>query len=325
VKNLPLWILAALVVAALAAHLLGSGEGVRGYGAPRVLAGDGFPLTVEQGDGNRLVLEAPPRRVFPANAGVVDFLSVLCPPGRLVGMPAQALHYARPEVSGPAWQALPRFDGYSAEVVLALEPDLVLTHSWQSPETTARLRESGIPVLVAPLPRSWDEILATLRLLGRILAADEHAARIEEELAQRLERLRGSTRSDVRALSYSNLGAGGTTAGTGTTIDVIFELAGVTNVAAAAGLEGHAALDHERLLAFDPDLIVVAAGDPDQEGDPTSDYLASRPELASLSALRTGSIVALPARLFATTSLELLTAAEVLQAEIARLVGDRER
>ena len=120
-------------------------------------------------------------------------------------------------------------------------------------------------------------------------------------------------------MSYSNFGAGGSTTGRGTTLDIVFELAGVENAAARAGLEGHAALDHELLLALDPDLIVVGGDEDEVDAPGTAAYLLAQPELAGLRAVSTGRIVTLPAELFTTVSTELVRAAETLAAELDRL------
>ncbi len=96
-------------------------------------------------------------------------------------------------------------------------------------------------------------------------------------------------------------------------------LAGIENLASTAGLDGYATLDHERLLTLDPDLLLVAAGSEDGAFPPSREHLEQTAELATLRAIRENRIVMLPTELFATTSLELLTAAEALVAEIERL------
>ena len=281
----------------------------------------GFPMRVELPNGDEVTLSAPPTRVLPANAGVVDYLIDLVDAERVVALPVAAVHYSGLGRAPAAWKALPRFDAYSAEIVLALEPDLVLSHSWQSPETTARIRESGIAAVSAPLPRSWDEVLGTLSFLGRLLDADERAREVAADIERRLAALSESPHFGAghRALSYSNLGTGGSTAGAGTTVDIIFELAGIENAASVAGLTGQATLDHERLLTLDPDFILVASDEGDTGAPPSATYLFETQALASLDAIRKRRIASLPIELFSTTSLELVRAAETLHRELDRL------
>jgi iron complex transport system substrate-binding protein len=291
------------------------------------VSGTSFPLTVSGMGGEPLVIPAAPQRILPANAGSVDFLALLVTPDRVVGLPETTEAYSpltRLDGRG-AWAALPRFASYAGEAVLSLEPDLVLTHTWQNPETTALLRRSGLRLLSLPTPRSWEEVLQTLHLYGRVLGEEERARAVALELESRVEELarRARARSPLRAMSYANFGAGGSTAGRGTTLDVVLGLAGLQNAAALAGIEGYASIDHERLLAIDPDLLVVDGAGDEGAGSQAERYLRSQPELASLRALRDPGdpsgqtsrteVLALPSALFTTVSTELVTAAEELQ------------
>ena len=292
---------------------------------PRVVStAPGFPLWIELASGTRLELPEPPTRILPGNAATVDFVSALIAPERVAALPEAAVGYSRLDELDERWRALPRFHGYSAEIVLALEPDLVLVHNWQSPETTALLLDSGLPVLVSPLPKRWAEITEVLRFLGRVLGVEARAEEVVSDLERRRAALRRARRGgpELRALSYSNLGTGGTAAGAGTTADVLFELAGLRNAAAEAGLTGHVSVDHERLLAFAPDLIVVGTLAEGEGPAPSKAYLLAQPELAALPAVAERRIVALPPRLFTTTSQELLRAAERLSAEVDRLFAE---
>lgn len=323
VKLLPLWILLGVLGLVLGLHALGPDPDVSaGKRGPRILSGPGFPCTIELASGRRIELLEPPRRVLPTNAGIVDFLTALIGAERVVAVPRPADDYSRLRLR-PAWDAVPRFSDYTAEVALALAPDLVLTNGWQSPETSALLAENGVAVVVTDTPHTWTDVLDTLRLFGRILDREERSRVLLEELERRRSALTSSSvhGSGLRALSYSNFGGGGSTAGGGTTVDVLLELAGLENAAATAGLEGYASLDHERLLAIDPDLLLVAAGSEDGSFPPSVEHLRGTPELATLRAVREDRIVLLPTELFATTSLELMTAAEVLVAELERMEG----
>ena len=282
---------------------------------PEVAPAAGFPVEVVLPDGSELAFEVPPRRVLPANAGAVDLLSLLVDPERVVAVPDQTDGFSRLEVDASGWGEVRRFDRYAGEVVLALEPDLVLTHSWQSPETSALLRGEGVPVIPLPIPETWDEVLDTLRLLARLLDAEERAAQVEGELDARVADLarRVPAGTPPRVLSYANFGAGGSTAGRTTTLDIVFGLAGLTNAATEAGIDGYAEIDHERLLTIDPDVIIVDAGEGERGSPPTARYLASQPELADLAALRADRVIVLPSHLFASVSTELVRAAEALQ------------
>jgi len=292
-------------------------------GLPRVLA-PGFPLRVENGAGGVLELPAPPRRVLAANAAWVDYLSLLVEPERLCALPAEAFGYSRLAlVDDPRWRALPQLPGFEAERVLALAPDLVLAHSWQSAETLDTLRRAGIPTLVVPVPESWQEITDTLALLATLLDVPERGRALAIEFEQRRSalRARAAPYAGWRALCYTNLGQGGWTAGARTTFDVLLGLAGLANAAAEAGMVGDAPADRERLIAIDPELFVVGRPDRSESSPPSAEFLLGEPALAGLRALRERRIVSLPPALFTTASPELLTGAEALVDALAELAS----
>lgn len=259
----------------------------------------------------------PPRRVVPTNSSAVDFLLALVGPERIAALPAQAFTYARLDPRLEDWDRARTFHTYRAEDVLSLEPDLVLTHAWQSHDTTALLREAGVAVISIPTVRSFEDILETITFLGRVLDVPQGAAEFRAGLERRRDALAATDRPPLRVLSYTNIGVGGWTAGPGTTAHLVIELAGLKNAAAEAGGHSHYRLDVERLLELDPDLIVVGVGD--EVMSPAARYLRSEPAFRHLKALRNERVVELPVELFSTNSHHLLSAAEHLAAYVDAL------
>lgn len=289
-------------------------------GAALLAAEEGVALRSE--DGVRVALARPPRRIACATAGVVDIVTQLVEPERVALLPQAAFSFSRLAHAPGPWAALPRFEGYTAESILAHEADLVLASGWQRPGTTAALRTAGVPVLVLAVPESWEEVLDDVRLLATALGAEQRGRALEAALAERVAAL-GPRRRALRAVSYTNLGTGGWIAGAGTTPDVVFGLLGIENAAAAAGLRGHQEIDLEGLLALAPELILVGEANEEEGIASTLSYLRAQPALATLPALRDGLVVSLPQELFTTASTELLTAAERLADELDRRLDGR--
>jgi len=264
---------------------------------------------------------ARPERILPANAAWVDALSLMVGPERVVALPGEAFGYSRLTPSEAGWAALPRLAVFEAERALALRPDLVLAHAWQNPETIATLRRAGIPVLAPHVPQRWADVTDGLVTLGAALGEEELAREVVLELEARRAtlRTRAARFAGLSALTYTNLGAGGWTAGAGTTGDVLLELAGLENAAARAGLRGDAPADGERLLALAPDLFVVGQPDASEHSPPSAEFLLAEPALVHLEAVRARRIVTLPPALFTSASPELLTGAERLIDELERL------
>lgn len=253
------------------------------------------------------------RRVVPANATAVDVVTALVGPERVAALPETALVYSvLADDLGP-WSDLPRFERYEAEALLALSPDLVLCDTLQADATTDVLRAAGVPVLRAPSAEDWDGIEDYVAFVAELLDTADAGRALVDDLRARRERLLEAAAARPRwtAVTYTNSGTGGWTAGAGTSADALLAAAGLVNLAAERGVQGHARLDFETLLTWDPDVIVVARA-LDGSPSPTAALLRGEPALASLEALRRDRIVVLPAALFSTVSQRLVDAAETL-------------
>lgn len=282
---------------------------------------EGYPRSAEFPGGMRYELHSRPQRLVATTARSVDFLAALCDPSEFVGFPEQALEYATLE---PEYEAAlggaGRFYSYTAEPVLRLAPDLVVADLWQSADTHGRLEEAGVPLIVLPELVEWSDVRTTLLALGLLLDREDRAQTVVRDAETRMQALvaRTADKPRLRALTYSNFGSKGFTAGQGTSVHEVLQLAGLDNAIAREGRGGHLELTFEELLRVDPDVIVVSAplntpvshtGD---RGGASEAILKGEPSLANLRAVRNHSIVVLPAGLFATNSHRMVKAAEVL-------------
>lgn len=260
-------------------------------------------------------------RIVAGNTAAAEFLAFLLGDdgaSRIAAVPEQVDAYSNVDFRRAPWSAPARFARYSPETLIALHPDLVVTHEWQSRDTTQILRAQGIPTIVLASARSYEDVRATLETLGRTLGVEGRAKEVLAGLDRRVEKLRqgGSARKGLRALEYSNGGTGGMTAGRDTTVETMIVLAGMRNAAAEAGLAGHVPLDLEKLVSIDPDVIVVGAPARDEVGSPTKSVLEKTPALAGLSAVKNGRIAVLPSSLLSSDSPCLVDAAEKLASEV---------
>ena len=307
----------------LLAALGPAGCGPRGgEGAPAASGPREGAIEVRLPDGAPFRLAARPARIVCANTAAAEFVCPLVDAGRLAALPEQVDRYSD-VARAPAFARVPRFDRYHAEAMIALRPDLVVTHVWQSAETSAVLRGHGVPVLVLSSASGWEEVRATVELFGALLEARPQAERWVAELDARVERLRAgaAAREGVRAVVYSNDGTGGWAAGAETTADALLAMCGMRNAAAAAGVVGHQAFGFERLIGLDPDLVVVGAPAVGEGGSATRAVLVSTKELAHLRAVRERRIAVIPSALLSADSPRIVEAAEALAAEADRALA----
>lgn len=267
--------------------------------------------------------EHAPQRIVPGNCSAAELLAVLVAPERFAALPEQIDAYSTLDAKVGPLARVPRYARYVGENVIALAPDLVVTHVWQNQDTTAALASRGIPVLVLQSATTFEEVKTSLHAVGRAVHAQERAAQVERSLDARVAQLAASAapRAKLRAFVYSNDGTGGTTAGARTSIDTVIRLAGLRNASAEAGLEGHVPADFERVLAIDPDLFVVGAQAAGEGGSATRNVIEGAASLAGLRAVRERRIVVLSAALLSADSLGIVDAAEALAGEVDRVFG----
>ncbi|MBL8860124.1 MAG: ABC transporter substrate-binding protein [Planctomycetes bacterium] len=299
---------------------------------PRLLVCAGLALTAAAcGDSAPATpvtaASGPARRIVCANAAAAEFVCRLVPPERVAGIAEQADDYVSIDLKAGGFERVPRFPRYVAEALLVLAPDLVVTHEWQSQDTTSILRSQKVDVLVLKSATSYEDIRDTLLDLGQRFAVLPRAEEIVLALDIRVEALRAqaSKRAAHTALVYTNDGTGGTTAGAHTTPDTILRLVGLKNAAAEAGLTGHVALDFERLLTLDPDFLIVSSPARGDVGSATKSVVESAPALAGLRARKQGRIVVITATLMAADSPPIVDAAEAVARAVDALLAEPPR
>lgn len=269
--------------------------------------------------------KGPPQRIVCANTASTEFVCRLVSADRIAAFPEQVDAYSTLDLRSHGFEKVTRFPRYVAEAVLALKPDIVLTHEWQNAQTTSVLRGQGIDVVVLKSAQSYEDIRDTLVELGRRLQCEENAAKVVAGLDERVAQLRAgaSTRSMLRAMVYSNDGTGGSTAGAHTTVDTMIRLAGLKNASAEAGIVDHVPLDFERLITIDPDVLVVSAPARGEGGSATKAVVESTAALAGLKAVKSKWIVVLPAPLMSADSPPLIDGAELIAREVDRLMAEK--
>lgn len=252
------------------------------------------------------LLGGPPARVVSQTVGGDDLLMALAAPGQIAALS----HLARDARYSPgAAQAVrhPALRDGSAEDILRFRPDLVLMASYTQAETVAVLRRAKVPVLLMERFERLEDLYANARAIGRALGREARA----EELIRKWEGRVADLARHLRGVSPVRVVAAGFypfTAGQGTTFQDLCEHAGAVNVAAEAGLVGHASTPTEAMLAWRVDWIVAPA----EPGLDLKARLLELPPYKFMPALRKGRLLQMPGPLMAATSQARLDAYEWL-------------
>jgi iron complex transport system substrate-binding protein len=249
------------------------------------------PIEVIDDGGNTVRLAAPARYVLSLIPARTDAVLALGAADRLVAR-TQYDHDPRIAHLPSIGNAL----SPSVEWIVARRPDLVI--AWpdaQSRSVVTRLVQLGIPVYASRVQTIGDTRRAVGHLgilLGLTARADSVLDSIDREHARVRAAVAGLERPDVLYLIGLDPVLA---AGPGTFIDELIEIAGGTNIFRdQPALWPQVSL--EEIVRRDPDVIMIATGDP--EGGGFARRITPRPGWRETSAVRTGRVHELDAGLF---------------------------
>ena len=137
----------------------------------------------------------------------------------------------------------------TAEEVLAVHPDLVLTDEFTTPLMRAVLARSGAKVVEVPSAETFDQIRAVTRTVADAIGARPRAETLIAHMDDTLVQLMANAPS--RAIRVAGWGGGGFVPGRHGLFNTLLTAAGGTNIAGDAG--GY--YDVESLIAARPDIL----------------------------------------------------------------------
>jgi iron complex transport system substrate-binding protein len=246
----------------------------------------------------------PPMRVVSQTVGTDELLLAIAEPSQIAALS----HLARDAKFSPVAKEAENFPflrDSDAESILRYKPDLVLVSSYTRAETRVLLERAGVKVLGIDRFESLENLYANARKLGEVLGRDDQARKLIQQWKLRVEQLRKRLTGvkPVRVLAASVYPF---TAGRDTTFQDLCEHAGAINV--AAGLVGHKPTPSEKLLLWDPEVLVVSS----EDGEDQAKRLREISPYKHLSAIAKGRMVLIPSRLYSATAQGRIDAYEML-------------
>lgn len=251
---------------------------------------------------------ARPQRVVSQAVGTDELLLALADPDQIAALSHISQDARFSPVAADA-RKYPAIKDSDAESVLRYRPDLVLAASFTRPETLVLLRRAGVRLVVLDRFDTLDDVYASLRLLGRELGQEARAKALIAQCRARVDALAARLKG-VRPTRVLSAATYPFTSGAGTTFQDFCDHAGAVNVAAEAGLRGHAPTPSERLLTWRTEVLVVSSDQPD--GAEIRARLAEIPHYRALPAFQAGRIVVMPGPLMSCVSHHRIEAYERL-------------
>ncbi|WP_206606400.1 ABC transporter substrate-binding protein [Steroidobacter cummioxidans] len=199
-----------------------------------------------------------PMRIVSLNMCVDSILIELVSHDRIAALS----HYARdPQRStiADAARHLP-ITYETAEEVVALRPDLVLTSRHSAIATRNALKRVGIRFELFGVPNSVEQSLAQVRQVAKLLGAQPEG----EALVARIQAALDAARlpPNEQPLTAAVYQPGGLSAGANSVVGELMELTGLHNIAARYGVEQYRPLPLEVLVSSPPDVLLVGETSP---------------------------------------------------------------
>ncbi|MBM3957365.1 MAG: ABC transporter substrate-binding protein, partial [Gemmatimonadetes bacterium] len=146
-------------------------------------ANHGWPRTVEMANAT-LVIERPPQRILSLSLGHDEILLGLIGTDRLVGVAAPTAMEDYSNVAAQV-QGMTAVVG-DAELVIGLEPDLVIVSMFTAQDLENAIKAVGIPVARTALESSIDGQERNIRLIAYLIGAEEEAEALVGEVRSRI-------------------------------------------------------------------------------------------------------------------------------------------
>ncbi|PSP54329.1 hypothetical protein BRC82_10460 [Halobacteriales archaeon QS_1_67_19] len=212
-----------------------------------------FPVTSTDATDTEVTVEEQPERVTTLAPSAAQTMWEIGGKSQVVGVSQYATYLEgadeRTNVSASGQSYV------SVEKVVSTEPDLVLAPNVIPNDTVEKLRESGLTVYKFEFATSIEDIYAKTELTGQLTGNCEGASETVASMRDRIETVRAAVEDAERPRVFISIG-GGWTAGTGTFVGNMVELAGGSNVAAESNVTGYGQISEEVIVERDPEWIV---------------------------------------------------------------------
>ena len=152
----------------------------------------------------------------------------------------------------------PKVEG-NEEVLMSLEPDLIIVADWLSKRITDIGAITGAKVYFYKTPNSYEEQKKLIRDLANLVEEKENGEKLIKNMDDRLKALQNKIAKNYkgakpRILMYTSFS---TTSGKNTTFNDMVKLINGVNVVAEAGIDGFKDISKEKVIELNPDIIIV--------------------------------------------------------------------
>jgi len=216
--------------------------------------------TIEMVDGlgRTVTLSVPAQRIVSIAPSNTEILYAIGAGAQVVGRDAFSDYPAETQSVADVGGG---FGELNMELIVSLEPDLILSADIISAENIQALEDLGLPVFALANPLTYDDLLENLKIVGRLTGHVADAETLAANLGERIQTVQTTVaQSSFQPIVFYQLDstdpAAPWTAGPGNFIDTLITMAGGVNVASDLA-DPWVQISLEELIARNPDVIIV--------------------------------------------------------------------
>jgi cobalamin transport system substrate-binding protein len=281
-----------LVLAGCTTSTANPSTGPTGLGAPPSVAAPSvaitptalsYPLGLTDDEGTLVTIPAAPARIVSLTPATTETLFAIGAGPKIVGR-TDSDDYPAQASSIPIVVSLGVLD---VEKIVGLAPDLVVAggNGFNSPDSIAKLRSLGIPVVVVYAP-TVDGVLDDIRLIGLAAGAPDAANALADSMSTQIDAINAITDPIEPPTVFYEIDASSKiyTAADQSFLAEMITIAG--GIAVTTGSTASYEISLEQLIDADPAVILLG----DAAYGVTPDQVKARSGWGTISAVATGSI-----------------------------------
>ena len=211
----------------------------------------------------------------------------------------------------------PKVEG-NEEVLMSLEPDLIIVADWLSKRITDIGAITGAKVYFYKTPNSYEEQKKLIRDLANLVEEKENGEKLIKNMDDRLKALQNKITKNYkgakpRILLYTSFG---TTSGKNTTFNDMVKLINGTNIVAEAGIDRFKDISKEKVIELNPDIIIVPIAKKYDNVDKISKLFFEDPSFKNVKAIKNKKVYFIQYKDITPTSQYMINSIE----ELAKVV-----
>ena len=243
-----------------------------------------YPLTLTDDEGTEVTIPAEPTKIASITNAATEILFGLGVGDRVVGKVEEFNPYPAEVADVPD---VAKFGSVDVEKIVAMGTDLVIAggSNFNPPESIAKLRSLGVPVLVVFAP-DVKTALDDMTLIGQAVGTPDKAAAMTAGIQASFDQVGAATSALPKPRVYYELDA--TNGFFGPAPDY-FGTEMITTAGGdplTSGTDGVYQIQEEQILAFDPEVILLG----DAAYGVTPEQVAKRAGWDKLTAVKNGDV-----------------------------------